>query len=292
MTKAKKRASKARIFALCFRALSRFFSLKKGKTFFFLIKLSCTVGPMKKAVLISGASSGIGLATAQLFSQKNYFVFLMGRNKEKLEEAALTLSSGTSILSCDLTDEAAVAKRLIEVTSHPHYQTEVLINNAGQYINSPFTETGLEQWRLQFEVNLLGSISLTQKMIPYFQKYQKGSIVNVSSTLGLRPVTGTSAYSAIKAAMINWTQSLALELGPNIRANCVCPGIVDTPIHAFHQLPEKEKKETLSQMAGLQPLGRIGTAKEVAESIYFLGSDQSSWTTGAVLSVDGGINLK
>lgn len=247
---------------------------------------------MKKAVLISGASSGIGLATARLFSQKNYFVFLMGRNKEKLEEVALSLPSGASILSCDLTDEAAVTKRLTEVLTHPHYQTEVLVNNAGQYLKGSFADTSLDQWRQQFEVNLLGSISLTKQMIPYFQKYQKGSIVNISSTLGLKPVPGTSAYSALKAAMINWTQSLALELGPQIRVNCICPGIVDTPIHEFHSAQADEKNEVLKQLAHLQPLGRIGSPEEVAESIFFLGSDQSSWTTGAVLSVDGGINLK
>lgn len=247
---------------------------------------------MKKAVLISGASSGIGLATARLFSQKNYFVFLMGRNKEKLEEVALSLPAGASILSCDLTDESAVAKRLAEVLTHPHYQTEVLINNAGQYLKGSFTETSLDQWRQQFEVNLLGSISLTKQMIPYFQKHGKGSIVNISSTLGLKPISGTSAYSALKAAMVNWTQSLALELGPQIRVNCICPGIVDTPIHDFHSAQEDEKRDILKQLSFLQPLGRIGSPEEVAESIFFLGSDQSSWTTGAVLSVDGGINLK
>lgn len=246
---------------------------------------------MKKAVLITGANSGIGLATAQIFSKHNYFVYLMGRNKERLEDVALTLPAGASILSCDLTDADAVTKRLDEVIHHPHYQTVALVNNAGQYFKGTTEETKEEQWKNLFEVNLMGTILLTQKLIPYFRKNKTGSIVNIASTLGLRPVVGTAAYSALKAALINWTQSLALEVSPEIRVNCICPGIVDTPIHEFYHLKPEEKEKSIAQMAALQPLGRIGTPLEVAESIYFLASEKSAWTTGAVLSVDGGINL-
>ena len=118
------------------------------------------------------------------------------------------------------------------------------------------------------------------------------SIVNVSSTLGLKPTADTSAYSASKAAMNNWTQSLALALGSKkIRANCVCPGLVDTPIHSFHSLSIPEKEKTLQKLSPMQPLGRVGKSEEIAQSIYFLASEESAWTTGAILSVDGGINI-
>ncbi len=245
---------------------------------------------MKKAVLISGASSGIGAATAKLFSDKGYFVFILGRNEERLQEVALECRNGASILKCDLNNEAQVVKYTQHLFERPDVSLEVLINNAGIYQTHDFLHDGLATWRQQFETNLFGSIQLTQKILPLFFVQGRGSIVNVASTLGLKPVAHTSAYSASKAAMINWTQSLAIELGPqNIRVNCVCPGIVDTPLHGFHR--HEDKAQTLEKMKPLQPLQRIGTSDEIAESIYFIGSAQSSWTTGAILSVDGGINL-
>ena len=247
---------------------------------------------MKKAVLVTGASSGIGAATAIEFARNNYFVYLMGRNRENLESVAANCRSGASILACDLTDNVALQKRLDEVTSASIHQVTTIVNNAGIYqLHS--TEDGSDDiWKLQFETNLMGPVRIVRRFFPYFKRIGGGSIVNVSSTLGLRPQGPTSAYSAMKAALINWTESLALEGGPfQIRANCVCPGIVDTPIHSFHNLPDAEKSINVKKLSPLQPLGRIGQPEDVAKAIYFLGSEYSNWTTGAVIPVDGGINL-
>ncbi|HEY8271886.1 MAG TPA: SDR family oxidoreductase [Pseudobdellovibrionaceae bacterium] len=248
---------------------------------------------MKKAVLITGASSGIGQATALEFSRQGYFIYLMGRNKERLEETALRCCAGACLLSCDLKYPAQVEKRLNEIYENPLYRLEILINNAGVFKTHSMEEGSDEIWTEQFETNLLGPVRLTRLLIPYFKKYQKGSIVNISSTLGLRPSSNTGAYSALKAALINWTQSLAQEAGAyGVRVNCICPGIVDTPIHSFNNLPESQKQKVLEEMAKLQPLGRIGTPEDLAKSVYFIGSELSAWTTGAVLSVDGGIYLQ
>lgn len=248
---------------------------------------------MKKAALITGASSGIGQATALEFSRHGYFIYLMGRDKERLEETALQCSAGACLLSCDLRDPAQVEKRVKEIFENPLYQLEVLVNNAGIFKTHSMEEGTDEIWMDQFQTNLLGSVRLTRLLIPYFKRHQKGSIVNVSSTLGMKPSSNTGSYSAMKAAMINWTQSLAQEAGAfQVRVNCVCPGIVDTPIHAFSSTKGSQKQAILDQMASLQPLGRIGTPQDLAKSIYFLGSDLSPWTTGAVLTVDGGINLQ
>lgn len=247
---------------------------------------------MKKAALVTGAGSGIGKATALELAKRGYFVYLMGRDKDKLEATALECRAGACLLSCDLKNTSQVEKRVAEIFESPFYELEILINNAGIFATHSAEEGSDELWREQFEVNLLGPVRLTRMLIPYFKKLGRGSIVNVSSTLGLKPTANTGAYSASKAAMVNWTQSLAQELGPaGIRVNCLCPGIVDTPIHGFHGQPAEEKTLTLAAMARLQPLGRIGTAAEIAQSICFLAGPESAWTTGAVVSVDGGIAL-
>lgn len=247
---------------------------------------------MKKAALITGASSGIGSAIALEYAKNGYFVYLMGRNKERLQEVALRCRSGASLLSCDMTDTMALQKRLDEVLSSKIHRVEVVVNNAGIY-ETHSTEAGHDElWQRQMEMNLMVPVRIVRAFFPYFKELGGGSIVNISSTLGMRPQGPTSAYSASKAALINWTQSLALEGGPfQIRANCICPGIVDTPIHSFHHQSPPEKAKTLENLSKLQPLGRVGNPEDVARAAYFIGSDLSSWTTGAALVVDGGINL-
>lgn len=247
---------------------------------------------MKKAALITGASSGIGAATALEYSKNGYFVFLLARDKERLQEVAMQCRAGASILSCDLTDSAALEKRLTEALNSKIHRIEVLVNNAGRFETHDTEHGSDEVWSRLMELNLFVPVRIVRAFFPYFKAHGGGSIVNIASTLGLRPQGPTSAYSATKAAMINWTHSLALEGGAfQIRANCVCPGIVDTPIHSFHSLESSAKQKVLEDMKGLQPLGRLGSAEEVAKAAYFLGSELSGWTTGADLAVDGGINL-
>ncbi|UYL08108.1 SDR family oxidoreductase [Bdellovibrio sp. SKB1291214] len=245
---------------------------------------------MKKAVVITGASSGIGAATAIQFGRNGYFVYLMGRNKDRLAEVAVQCRAGASLMSCDLTDVPALNKRIGEITSTTIHKVEVLVNNAGIFDVHSTEEGSDELWQKEFEVNLMSAVRLTRAFFPYFKQHGGGSIINVSSSLGLKPTAATSAYSAMKAAMINMTQSNSLEGGAfNIRVNCVAPGIVDTPIHSFHALEESKRQEAIATMNPMQPLGRIGTAEEIAKAIYFLGSPESSWTTGATLAIDGGI---
>ncbi len=246
---------------------------------------------MKKAVLITGAGSGIGEATVYEFSKNGYFVFLLGRDKDKLERVAGNCKFGASRIACDLTDPSQITKAVDHLKSRPDVKLEVLVNNAGIFERHPYS-AGIEIWEKIFKTNLMGPVNLTQQVVPLMIAQGSGSIVNVSSTLGIKPVADVSSYCAVKAAMNNWTQSLALELAPKkIRVNCVCPGIVDTPIHPFHQLKGPAKEQTLQGLSGLQPLGRIGTPEEIAKAIYFLASENSSWTTGAILSVDGGIGI-
>lgn len=234
-----------------------------------------------KSAIITGAGSGIGKATALRFAKEGYHVFLLGRDIQKLQETQKLCAHGT-VLATDLTQSSEAQKAVQSILSSGH-QVEVLVNNAGTFVYKPFDQTTEDDWMGQFSIHILAAQRLTQGLWNHFVKNKKGSVINVSSTLGVRPSANTGAYSSMKAAQINWTQSLALEGAPhNIRVNAVSPGIVDTPIHT---------RDAIAQMHGAQPLGRVGKPEEIAEAIYFLASEKSAWTTGANLHVDGGINL-
>ncbi len=234
-----------------------------------------------KSVVITGAGSGIGRATAMLFARNNYHVFLLGRDSRKLRITHLECGDATSI-TCDLTrveEVDATAKQILSTNK----DVEIIVNNAGTFTYKPFEQQTDEEWTDQYQIHVLGAVRLTRAFWPSFVQKRKGSIVNVSSTLGIRPTAGTGAYSAMKAAQVSWTQSLALEGAPHgIRVNCVAAGIVDTPIHP---------PGAILQMQNAQPLGRVGRPDEIARSIHFLACENSAWTTGAILHVDGGINL-
>lgn len=246
----------------------------------------------RKAVIITGANKGIGKATALYFANKGYFIFLAGRNESELIEVAQECTYGASLLKIDLTKPETMDKYAKHVFERTDVQIQSLVNNAGTFVRHDFVEGEMTPFREQFEVHVFGTVLWTQKILPLFLKQGFGSIVNVSSTLGLKPTADTSAYSAAKAAMISYTQSIALAYGPKgIRCNVICPGIVDTPIHNFHALPAEQKNKVIESLNPLQPLGRIGKDSDIAKAIYFLASEDSSWTTGSVLSVDGGINL-
>ena len=251
---------------------------------------------MEKYVLITGASSGIGAATSKFFAAQGWQVALLGRNIQRLEQTKSECQGRASIFSCDLSSGEAVEVTIKTILKWSSGKLHALINNAGIYepgpAVSPNASKNLQGWRHQFEVNLFSAVYVTELLLPALAASAPSAVVNVSSTLGLRPIANTTAYSASKAAMVNWTQGLALELGSQrVRVNAVCPGLVDTPIHPFHCLKKEEKDQAIEKLKSLQPLGRIGQAQEIAQAIYFLASENSSWTTGSVLVVDGGINL-
>ena len=234
-----------------------------------------------KSVVITGAGSGIGRATALRFARNNYHVFLLGRDSRKLRITHLECGDATSI-QCDITQPEEVDAATRQILSM-NKDVEIIVNNAGTFTYKPFEQQTDEEWMAQFQIHVLGAVRLTRAFWPKFVANKKGSIVNVSSTLGIRPTAGTGAYSAMKAAQVSWTQSLALEGAPHrIRVNCVAAGIVDTPLHP---------PGAIMNMQNAQPLGRVGRPEEIAQAICFLACENSSWTTGSVLHVDGGINL-
>lgn len=244
---------------------------------------------MHKTVLITGASSGIGKETAFHFHQKNHFVIGLGRNQTELEKMQRELKNFVFFI-VDFQDSMAIencGKQVISFLKTKSLSLDALVNNAGIYMQTAISQSDYANWKIQFQINLFASIQITELLIPSMSP--SSSITNVSSTLSAKPGAFNGGYSASKAAMNAWTQSLAQRLAPNIRVNAVSPGIVETPIHRLDSYPDKAK--AVLEFSQLQPMKRIGQPSDIAKSIYFLSSEESAWTTGSILPVDGGINL-
>lgn len=245
----------------------------------------------KPTVLITGAGTGIGAATAKLYADHGHPVVLVGRRKELLEATAQVLKTKSTVIACDLRRGPEV-QRLFSEAVRVAGPIGILVNNAGVYEPKNFLDTDDEGWAEIFQSNFFSCVRLSRVFIKHFLENKSGVIVNVASTAGLRPVSGLSAYTASKAALISLTQSLALEFAAQkIRVNCVCPGIVDTPIHADEKRPESETLNLHRDWHALHPLGRMGKPHEVAWAIYQLSIPESEWMTGVILPVDGGISL-
>lgn len=246
-----------------------------------------------QAFIVSGAGSGIGQAIAKKIIQNGHQVFGLGRDSKKLENTAKQLGAKFNFASVDLANPNETSRMNAEIRkwlSNNRLSLTGVVNNAGVVDRGPFDSTSDVIWERQFQNNLLSAVRLTRDFYPELKTSAPSSVLNISSNLGLRPIPNTSAYSAIKAAMVNWTQSLAMEWAPlKIRVNCLCPGLVDTPIHPF--FGEDESSEQRQMAHQLAPLGRMGTSEDIAEAAWFLLSESSNWTTGSVMSVDGGMGL-
>lgn len=242
----------------------------------------------KKTVFITGASRGIGAETALLFAKKGFKINILGRNPQRLQEVLSKCenASGTSgheAFAVDLSNIEELYKFCENYLHAPGRQLHTLINNAGIFDYKRFEDQTVSDWDNLYRTNLLGPIVLTQKLLPLL-KQNSGSIINVSSSLAHTPIANTAAYSAMKAAMNNWTKTLAIELAPyQVRVNSISPGIVDTPLHDF-------KTEEDRNSAGQQHLlKRVGQPLEVAESLFHIA--HAEWMTGSDLILDGGISL-
>lgn len=240
-----------------------------------------------KNIVISGASSGIGSEIVRYFSEKGWSIFMVARNQEKLEQLTKECKN-TKALVCDLTDPTSIKSLQDKIKGS---SIDALINNAGIFQPCSLDEDHDEVWENHFQSNLMSAVRLTRSLWPQL-KSSKGVVLNISSTLAMRPIPNTAAYSALKAAMSNWTQALALEGAPlGIRANAICPGIIDTPIHSYVGSENSKDQELYKAMQKAQPLGRTGKVTDIAPMAYQLVSEESQWITGALLNIDGGILL-
>jgi len=246
-----------------------------------------------KVALITGASSGIGKATAKIFADSGAKLLLTGRKTEALEAVKTGLISSQKeieIFPGDITN-TDFRIQLIETAAKRFGQLDILVNAAGIIGSGSIETTTLEFYDNMMDVNLRSVFHLIQLAVPHLVK-TGGNIVNVSSVTGLRAFPGLIAYCVSKAGVDQLTHAAALDLAPKgVRVNAVNPGVVRTDLHRRSGMDETAYAKFLEHSKTTHPLGRIGQPEEVADLIAFLASDHAQWLTGLTCSVDGGRQL-
>jgi 3-oxoacyl-[acyl-carrier protein] reductase len=246
-----------------------------------------------KVAIVTGAGGGVGRIISKRLASEGCKVVLIGRDMTRLQNAASEIGDKkrTVTIVADITKEAEVLSA-IEQTISSFDGIDILVNNAGT-INDPvlFHEMTDDQWSNLLDTNLVGTFRITKAVIPVMMKNHGGSIVNISSVLGVRaiPKVPLSIYGVTKAGLIMLTKSIAVEYGQHsIRCNCVCPSTIKSSIIEPYLQDENAKKMLESTF----PLRRIGEAEDVAGAVAYLCSDDAKWITGTVMMVDGGVSAK
>ena len=228
-----------------------------------------------RRILITGAASGIGQRTAELFAAEGAALTLLDCDRKRL--ASVARETGGTAVEADVTQEPSVT-RAVEQGAGAMGGIDGVVNAAGIVIHGSVLDVGLADWKLVLDVNLTGTYIVVRCCLPWLEKAPFATIVNIASGQGLLPNNpGMTAYAVSKGGVVNLTRALAAELAPSIRVNSVCPGMVDTPMTAG-----------LERDLDRYALGRIAEPLEIAQSILFLTATESSFITGAALAVDGG----
>ena len=246
-----------------------------------------------KVAIVTGGSSGIGKETAKRLVAEGASVVLSGKDEAKLHSAAKEIEVGTDqvhVLAGDIAKPATGAA-LVERAERQFGGLDILVNNAGVFRPKPFIEVSEEEYDWFLDTILKGKFFLAQAAAKAMKKRGGGAIVHTGAMWALQAIgaTPSSAYSAANAGVHALVHNLALELaGDKIRINAVAPAVVETPLYSTF-LTKEEVQKTLPTFNAFHPLGRIGQPADIAEAILFLASDQSSWITGTILPVDGGV---
>ena len=249
-----------------------------------------------KVAIVTGASSMIGREVIKEFIGKNIQNIAITRNKNNFEQMlkkdGIPIDSVTIVESDIMNLE--ITKKILDSTIQLHgKKIHILINAAGKFYHKPTLEMEINDFCSALNDNLVSAFSVTKIVLPYMIAQRNGSIINVSSILGIKSLPNTSCigYGVAKAGLIQMTKLLAAEMAPyNIRVNCVCPGILN-PMSDQYDHQHYQEMQTRKNYLDIQPIKRLGQAAEVASAIAFLSGEESSWTTGSILTIDGGMVL-
>jgi len=238
---------------------------------------------MSKTVVITGASSGIGLGLAQAFLKQGYNVVGTGRSRERLQAAAASLNAGERFLGvAGDAGKPESASKVFQEAVAKYGKVDVLVNNAGIFTAKPFVQFTPDEIEEQIATNLKATLYASQEAARHMSARNSGKIINITASLALQPHGGVPALLAValKGGINQATRALALELAPQgVTVNAVAPGVIDTPMHAA---------ETHAALGSLHPLNRIGKIEEIAAAVLYLA--QADYVTGTVLPVDGGFS--
>jgi 2-hydroxycyclohexanecarboxyl-CoA dehydrogenase len=240
-----------------------------------------------KIVVVTGAASGIGLATARAFAEVGARVVLTDVNVAAGQTAATDLKSVGDVrfMRLDVTDRASADALATKIESEIG-RLDVLVNAAGWDIIQPFMENTPEYWAKIVSLNFMGPVQVTRALLPLLFASGSGRIVNIASDAGRVGSYGETVYAGAKGGIIAFTKSLAREVvRKNVRVNCVCPGPTDTPLFATHTQKMRDA------LVNASPMKRLAKPAEIADAAIFFASDRSSFVTGQVLSVSGGLTM-
>lgn len=240
-----------------------------------------------KIALITGGTTGIGLATAKRFAAEGAEVIVTGRNLETLEAANQELNGSVKVVESDAADERKVAA-LFEIIRRKHGRLDILFLNAGIARFAPLTEASVSDFDAMWNVNVRGLWLALKHAVPILS--EGAAVIVNSSVANQKGIEGSAAYSATQAALRSLVRTAARELaGRNVRVNAISPGPIDTPIFEKLGLPPDTLDDFRTEVTSHIPLGRFGSADEVASAAAFLASQDASFITGAELAVDGGL---
>jgi NAD(P)-dependent dehydrogenase (short-subunit alcohol dehydrogenase family) len=244
-----------------------------------------------RVALITGSGSGQGRAAAQLFAQHGAAVVIVDIDEDSAHETAALVEKdgGTATPIHADVSRRADCDEMIATTIATHRRLDVLYNNAAIQMSGRLVETTEAMWDITISTNLTAIFWACRAAIPHMLAGNGGSIINTSSTLGQQGSEGYAAYGAAKAGLIALTRQIAVEYGPDIRANVIAPGSIDTP--RFRRVTERmeDAEAFLTMLQRTIPLQRLGLADDVAQIALFLASDASAYTSGAVIPCDGGL---
>jgi NAD(P)-dependent dehydrogenase (short-subunit alcohol dehydrogenase family) len=253
-----------------------------------MVDLECLMRLTGKVAIITGGGSGIGKAIAMAFVREGAKVVIAGRDSKRLDRAAAEIGPDCLAVSADVSNADSVEK-LVSATVERFKQINVLVNNAAVLLPGTAESISEEDFDQTFNINVRGLWLLSRAVLPHMRATGGGSIINIGSVLSLLGARNRVAYSASKGAVMAMTKAMALDhAAENIRVNCIAPGIVATEMVEKFNTDEAARR----QREAMHPMGRFGQPEEVANAAVFLASDESGWTTGSVITVDGGYSAQ